>query len=108
MCHGRPVWPGPVALNVVLVPALMVPLLWRRTRPVLSVVTSMTIFAAMSLGFGGTEGTTGFVFCVVAAFSAGAYIHRVAPVAAFLLAVALVHVLFDPSVQGPSDYVFGL
>lgn len=105
---GRPVWPGPVALNVGLVPVLMVPLLWRRTRPVPSVLTSMTMFAAMSLGLGGTEGTTGFVFCVVAAFSAGAYIHRAVPIAAFLVAVALVHVLFDPSVQGPSDYVFGL
>jgi signal transduction histidine kinase len=105
---GRPEWPGPVALNVVLVPALMVPLLWRRSRPVASVVTSMTVLAAMSLALGGTEGTTGFVFCVVATFSAGAYIRRVTPVAVFLLAVALVHVLFDPSVHGPADYVFGL
>lgn len=108
--NGKPVWPGPVWLNAVLIIALTAPFAWRRKRPLFAVLTVLTVLTLSTLSLGGSEATTTFIVLVTAAYSGSAYSRRVVVVIAAALIASAAHGLNDPSSEGLADltWTYGL
>src|SRR5437763_11061919 len=107
---SRPVWPGPRSVNAIVIPALMLPLLWRRRRPLAACLISLAAIMVTSAILGGGEATTEFLLFIVVVYSGAAYAERPALVGVAAGAAGLVHAVRDPSVHGVGDVVwaFGL
>lgn len=97
-----PEWRGPVAINVVMAPAMALSLAWRRTQPLiaLSAVTGGVVF--LSLAFGSTQSWTNVFLTVVAVYSAVA--HGSKPLA--VVAITAIGVAVA-TVQDPLIHTFG-
>jgi signal transduction histidine kinase len=97
-----PEWRGPVAINVVMAPAMALSLAWRRTQPLiaLSAVTGGVVF--LSLAFGSTQSWTNVFLTVVAVYSAVA--HGSKPLAVVVITAIGVAVA---TVQDPLIHTFG-
>jgi signal transduction histidine kinase len=108
--NGKPVWPGPVWLNAVLIVALTAPFAWRRRRPLTAVLVTLTVMTVSTLTLGGSEAATTFIVLIAATYSGAAYSrHLISVIAAGLIASAA-HGLNDPSSEGLADltWTYGL
>jgi hypothetical protein len=106
---GAPVWPGPEALNaLVVIPALTIPVAFRRTRPLPAFLTVMVVIALASLTLGGGEAVTLFLVMVVAVYSGAANAGRPVLVAGAAAVAATLHLVRDPHVKGVGDVLFGV
>src|SRR6185437_15010274 len=106
--QGAPVWPGSEAVNaLIVIPALTLPLAFRRTRPLAAFLAVMTTIALASLLLGGGEAVTLFIVMVVAVYSGAANAGRPGLVAVIAAVAATLHVVRDPQVHGVGDVVFG-
>lgn len=105
--NGAGVWPGSHIINAVLViPALTLPLLWRRRYPDLVCALVIGGLFLASLVLGGAESTTGFLVFIVVSYTAAAYARNPLPLLGGVALTAVVHELRDPQVQGPGDVVW--
>lgn len=66
-------WHGPVAVNAVVVPIMVLSLIWRRTRPLLCLSVVMGGLSLLSVIFGGSETWTNVFVTMVAVYSAAAH-----------------------------------
>lgn len=108
--NGKPVWPGPVWLNAILIVALSAPFAWRRSRPLPAMLVTLTVMTASTLILGGSEAAATFIVLIAATFSGAAYSrHLVAVVTAGLIASAA-HGVNNPSAKGLADltWTYGL
>lgn len=108
--NGKPVWPGPVWLNAILIVALTAPFVWRRRRPLTAAMVTLTVMSASALILGGSEAATTFIVLIVATFSGAAYSrHLITVITAGLIASAA-HGANDPSSEGLADltWTYGL
>lgn len=107
---GSPVWPGPRAVNLVVVAALTLPLAFRRRRSTSVPLAVLAVAAAAALALGGSEATTEFLVFVVCSYTLAAHGRWLVTGGVAVLAVAAVHELRDPHVHGVGDVVwaFGL
>jgi signal transduction histidine kinase len=106
--QGVPVWPGSEAVNaLIVIPALTLPLAFRRTRPLAAFLAVMATIALASLLLGGGEAVTLFIVMVVAVYSGAANAGRPALVAVVAAGAATLHVVRDPQVDGVGDVLFG-
>jgi signal transduction histidine kinase len=102
-----PEWRGPTAVNAVVVPAMALPLAWRRKRPLPVLAVVLGGYVGLSLAFGATQSWS-FTFIVVTAlYSAVVYGGR--PLLAAALATLGVGAasLTDPLVSSFGDAVWG-
>jgi signal transduction histidine kinase len=108
--NAKPVWPGPVWVNAVLIGALTVPFAWRRRRPLPAVLAIFTVMTVSTLILGGSEAATIFIVLVAAAFSGAAYSRHLIVVIAAALIASLAHGINDPSSEGLADltWTYGL
>jgi signal transduction histidine kinase len=108
--NGQPVWPGPVWLSALLVPALTVPLVWRRTRPLATVLVIFAVMTVSGLTLGGSEAATVFIVLIVTTFSGSAHSRHVVIVTVAGVVASLAHGLNDPSSEGLADltWTYGL
>ncbi len=108
--NGRPVWPGPVGVSAALVLALTVPLAWRRTRPLTTVLVIFVVMTLSSLTLGAAEATTTFIVLIVATYSGSAYSRHLVLVIVAALVGSVAHGLNDPSAEGIADltWTYGL
>jgi signal transduction histidine kinase len=106
--NGKPVWPGPVWLNAVLIVALTAPFAWRRRRPLTAVLTTCLVLLVSTLTLGGSEAATTFIVLIAAMFSGAAYSRHLVIVAG--VAASLAHGLNDPASEGLADltWTYGL
>ena len=95
--QGSAVFPGPkLVVVLVVVPAIALPLAFRRTRPLSAYLAVLTAVTADALALGGDEATAFFLAFLIAVYSAAAHVGRprlVAAAAAFALGA---HELRDP------------
>ncbi|HXR42110.1 MAG TPA: histidine kinase [Acidothermaceae bacterium] len=105
---GAAVWPGPRAVNAILIPFLTLPLVARRKRPLAVCLSVFGLLALSSLVLGGGEATTEFLLFIATTFTGAAYTSRPVVIAAAALAAGVVHDLRDPQVHGFSDAVWSL
>src|ERR1700712_3935407 len=98
--NGKPVWPGPVWLNAVLIVVMTAPLLWRRSRPLVSVVGVFGVGRVGSLPLGAPEAATAFVLMIVTTFAGAAYSRHWPAVVLGVLVLDTAHAVNDPSAQG--------
>lgn len=108
--NGRPVWPGPTAVDVLVVLAMTLPFAWRRSRPLAAALVVFAVLTVSSLVLGGSEAATVFVVLIVASFSGAAYSRHVVVVVAAAVVAALAHGVNDPSSKGLADltWTYGL
>jgi signal transduction histidine kinase len=108
--HHRPVWPGPVWVNAVLIVALTLPFAWRRTRPLTTVAAVVAVTIGSTIALGASEAATTFVVLIVVVFSGTAYSRHVIAVVALGVACAAVHGLDDRAAEGLTDltWTYGL
>jgi signal transduction histidine kinase len=108
--NGKPVWPGPVAVNAVLIVVLTAPFAWRRRRPLTAVLVTLTVLTASTLSLGGSEAATTFIVLIAATFSGAAYSRHLAIVIAAGVIASLAHGVNDPSSAGLADltWTYGL
>jgi len=101
-------WPGPLAVNAIYIPALCVPFLWRRSRPLAAFATIAVLICVGTLALGGAEATTLFVLLLAAIYSAAAYSDQAWAVAAIGFVTVVVHDLRDPTVHGVTNTLWAL
>jgi signal transduction histidine kinase len=105
--QGDPVFPGPrLATALAVIPAMTLPLAFRRRAPLAAFVGVMTTIAWSSLAFGGAEATSFFIVALVSVYSAaanGVGVRWVLPTAA---GATVVHEVRDPHVHGIGDVVW--
>ncbi|WP_375504626.1 sensor histidine kinase [uncultured Jatrophihabitans sp.] len=108
--NAKPVWPGPVWINAVLIVALTIPFAWRRRRPLPAVLTIFAVMTASTLILGGSEAATIFIVLVAAAFSGAAFSRHLVIVIVAALIASLAHGVNDPSSEGLADltWTYGL
>jgi signal transduction histidine kinase len=108
--NAKPVWPGPVWVNAVLIGALTLPFAWRRRQPLPAVLAIFTVMTVSTLVMGGSEAATIFIVLVAAAFSGAAYSRHLIVVIAAALIASLAHGINDPSSEGLADltWTYGL
>jgi signal transduction histidine kinase len=108
--NHKPVWPGPVWVNVVVIAALTLPFAWRRRRPLPVVITVLAVMTASTLMLGGSEATTTFVVLIAAVFSGTAHSRHVLLVMGSAVIASASHSLNDPSAEGIADltWTYGL
>jgi signal transduction histidine kinase len=99
-------WRGPLAVNVVVVPAMALALAWRRRFPLLTLGMVLGGIVCLSLAFGTSETWSYIFITVVAVYSAAAYgSHRL--LAVLILAVGVVVTdLRDPAIHSFGDAVW--
>jgi signal transduction histidine kinase len=105
---GADVWPGPNAVNAVVIPLLTLPLAFRRRWPSAVSLYVLAGLAVTSIVLGGGEATTTFLLFLTAVFTGAAYARRPVLVAAAAVAAGVAHDLRDPQVHGLGDAVWGL
>ncbi len=105
---GAAVWPGPRAVNAILIPCMTLPLMARRRHPLVVCLTIFGLLAVSSLILGGGEATTEFLLFIATTFTGAAYTTRPIVIAAGALAAGIVHEMRDPQVHGVSDAVWAL
>lgn len=105
---GHPVWPGPHLATALTLPALTIPLAWRRRRPLLVCLAGFVGMAASSAVLGGGEATTEFLLFITLAFTGAAYTDRPIVIAVAALAAGAVHEVRDPSVHGIGDVTWAI
>ena len=66
-------WRGPVAANVVVMPAAALALTWRRTRPLTSLAAIVACFSGLAIAFGSGESWSSVFIYVTAVYSAVVY-----------------------------------
>lgn len=103
---GAPVWPGPLLLDVVLVAALTLPLMFRRTWPTAVPSGVLLVAAGAAVLVGGGEATTEFLVFIVCSYTLAAHASRAWWGGILVLAVAAVHEGTDPHVHGVGDVVW--
>lgn len=104
---GEPVFPGSRWLTaLVLIPAMTVPLAWRRRAPLPAFSAVMATVALSSLVLGGAEATSFFLVALVAVYSAAANGVRVEIVLSLAAVAVGLHELRDPRVHGVGDVVW--
>lgn len=108
--NGKPVWPGPVGLNAVLIVALTAPFAWRRRRPLTAVLVTFTVLTGSTLALGGSEAATTFIVLITATFSGAAYSRHWAAVITAGVVACVAHGINDPSSKGLADltWTYGL
>ncbi|NYJ73634.1 sensor histidine kinase [Allobranchiibius huperziae] len=108
--NGRPVWPGPVGVNAVLIVALTAPFVWRRRRPLGAVLATFAVMTASTLILGGAEAATTFIVLIAAAFSGAAYSRHLVIVIVAAVIASVAHGINDPSSEGLADltWTYGL
>lgn len=108
--NGKPVWPGPIWLNALMIIVLTAPLVARRRYPTVAVIAGFGLLSVYSLVFGATEAAAGFVLLIVTAFSGAAYAKHLWTVLAAAAAFCTVFFFTDASAKGIGDqtWVFGL
>ena len=108
--NGKPVWPGPVGLNAVLIVMLTAPFVWRRRAPLTAVLVTFTVLTVSTLALGGSEAATTFIVLIAAVFSGAAYSRHLIIVIAAGLIASVAHGLNDPSSEGLADltWTYGL
>jgi signal transduction histidine kinase len=108
--NAKPVWPGPVWVNAVLIGTLTIPFAWRRRRPLSAVLAIFAVMTASTLILGGSEAATIFIVLVAAAFSGAAYSRHLLVVIAAAVIASLAHGINDPSSEGLADltWTYGL
>lgn len=108
--NGKPVWPGPVWLDALVIVALTAPLIVRRRYPEGAVIAIFGLLSLNSLTLGATEAATGFALLIVTAFSGAAYAKRLWVVLVAVGGFCIVFVFTDASAKGIVDqtWVFGL
>jgi signal transduction histidine kinase len=106
--QGRAVWPGPLPANLVLIPAVTLPLAWRRRRPLASYVVLVAVGSAAALVFTSGEATAGFVAAFAGVFSATAYAGRPWLVATLAVVAVVIQDLRDPQNNNLESLLWGL
>jgi signal transduction histidine kinase len=108
--NAKPVWPGPVWLNAVLIGALTIPFAWRRRRPLIAVLVIFTVMIASTLILGGSEAATTFIVLVAATFSGCAYSRHLVVVIVAAVLASVAHGINDPASEGLADltWTYGL
>lgn len=102
-----PDWRGPAPVNVVVAPAMGLSLLWRRTRPLVTLLAVMAGLAGLSLAFGSTQAWTNVFVIVVAVYSAAAYASNPLAVMAVTAAGVTVFTLQDPLIYSFGEALWG-
>jgi len=112
LAHGTynstPSWPGPFALNVVYVPMLCLPVLWRRTRPLTAFAAIAALLCLGTVVLGAAEATTEFILIMAAIYSAAAHSSRPWVVALIGTVTVVVHDWRDPTVHGVTNTLWAL
>jgi signal transduction histidine kinase len=103
---GRPVWPGSHLATALIIPALTLPLAWRRRRPLAVCLLLFAGLAASNAALGGGEATTEFLLFITLAFTGAAYTDRPLLIAVAAVGAGAVHEVRDPSVHGVGDVVW--
>jgi signal transduction histidine kinase len=108
--NGKPVWPGPMWLNALLIVALTAPFAWRRRRPLPAVLATCLVLIVSTLTLGGSEAATTFIVLIAAMFSGAAYSRYLFVVIAAGVIASLAHGINDPSSEGLADltWTYGL
>lgn len=96
-------WRGPVAINVLVVAAMVVSLVWRRSQPLIALFAVMGGVAALSLAFGSSQTWTSVFLSMVAVYSAVTNAPNPLIVAAVAAIAATVTTLRDPLIHSFGD-----
>lgn len=105
--NRHPVWPGPRWFSATLIVLLVLPLAWRRRRPLASVVAVISIGGISTLVVGAPESVTSFVVLIATAFAGAAYSRHWMVVAAAAALWCAARAFHDPAAQGVVDLFWG-
>jgi signal transduction histidine kinase len=102
-----PDWRGPEAVNVVVVPAMTLMLIWRRNRPLVALAGVMGGFVFLALAFGSSETYSSLFIGAVAVYSVAAQGSNL-PLAVTIIAGSItVQTLNDPQIESFGDAIWG-
>ncbi len=108
--NARPVWPGPLPANMMMIAVLAVPFAWRRRQPLAAALAVFAVLTASSLLWGAAEAATAFIALIAATFSGATHSRHVVWVAAAAVTASAAHGLNDPSSTKIADltWTYGL
>ena len=102
-----PDWRGPEEVNAVVVSAMALMLIWRRSRPLVALAGVMAGFVSLALAFGASETYSSLFIGAVAVYSAAAHGSNL-PVAIAIIAGSItVQTLNDPQIKSFGEAIWG-